>query len=350
MTGKMKAAVFYGPRNIQITDMPIPVPNSNELLIKVKYTGICGSDLHVYKGTSPEPMAANPVLGHELGGEVVETGKDVSGFKPGDRVGVEPLIGCGRCGYCAEGKYHLCSKLELIGMERKGGFAEYVVVPKDKAYILPEFISYQEAALLDSLAVGVHTINRTAVTIGSTAVLFGCGTMGLLLLQLVRIAGANRIFAVDLNDAHLAIAREVGATETINPRHKDPVKYILDATSNSGVDFTFESVGGTAPTFVQSLEVIRKGGTMSFQGIFSEEMPVSLWKILSKEVNILPAWSYARWGNVSEYALALNIMASDKIITKPILSKEFSLLEISNAFEDALKGNSIKTLINCSIN
>jgi 2-desacetyl-2-hydroxyethyl bacteriochlorophyllide A dehydrogenase len=349
MTEKMKAAVFYGPRNIQINEIPVPKPNEDEVLIKVKYTGICGSDLHVYKGTSPEPMAPNPVLGHELGGEVVETGKNVTEFKPGDRVGVEPLIGCGRCAYCLEGKYHLCSKLQLIGMERQGGFAEYAVAPKDKAYILPDFITYQEAALLDSLAVGVHTINRAGVTLGSTAALFGCGTMGLLLLQLISLAGASRIIAVDLNDAHLVIARKVGATETINPVKTDPVQYILNATANGGGDFTFESVGGTAPTFSQSLKVVRKGGSMSFQGIFSENMPVSLWEILSKEVNILPAWSYARWGNISEYALALNIMASGKIITKQILSKEFSLLDISDAFEDALKGDSIKTLINCSI-
>ncbi|MDI6871102.1 MAG: galactitol-1-phosphate 5-dehydrogenase [Bacillota bacterium] len=329
----MKAAVLHGPRELRVEERPRPAPGKGEVLLRVGATGVCGSDLHVVNGVSPEPMAPNPVLGHETMGTVVAVGEGVQAFQPGQRVGVEPLIGCGQCDFCRSGNYHLCTRLELIGMERLGGFAEYLVAPQDKVFTLPDSVSDEAAAILDCVAVAVHVLNRAPLELGDTVVVLGGGTIGLIIAQLAKARGAARVVVTDLSERRLALAREVGADEAVNAGSQ-PFEE-LKARLGGRVDVVIEAVGGKAPTINQALQLVRPRGTIVFMGIFIEPVPVDLWQALRYEVTIRAAWSYAYHDMKREFATALELAAGGQLKLDPLVTHRFTLDRVAEAFAQA---------------
>jgi L-iditol 2-dehydrogenase len=344
----MKAALFYGPKDIRVQEIEKPKITSKEVLIKVKAAGICGSDIHFYKGEAPIKLDVGTVLGHELSGEVVAIGDEVKSIKIGDRVGVEPLIGCGKCVFCKIGQYHLCKNLKHIGYAYKGGFAEYTKVPQENIYNLPDNVTYEEASLLDSYAVSVHALNRVTVKINDIVVIIGGGTLGITTAQLVKLAGAKKVIVIDLLDEVLQVARKAGIDYILNASKIDVVNEVMKLTDDMGADIVFESVGGEAPTLNQSVQMIKPGGTIGIIGIRNKGS-MDFWSAHTKEINIIFIWSYAKWGINAEFKIALNLLESKKINATPLISYKYTLDKINDAFATALnkkESNAVKVIIN----
>jgi L-iditol 2-dehydrogenase len=329
----MKAAVLYGPKDLRVEERPQPVPREGEVLLRVGVTGVCGSDLHVVNGVSPEPMAPDPVLGHETMGTVVAVGEGVTAFRPGQRLGVEPLIGCGQCDFCRSGNYHLCTKLELIGMERLGGFSEFIVAPQDKVFVLPDNVSDAAASILDCVAVAVHVLNRAPIELGDTVAVMGGGTIGNMIAQLAKARGAAHVVVTDLSEKRLALARQVGIDEAVNAAGEPFAE--LQRRLGGKVDVVIECVGGRARTINQALQLVRPRGTIVFMGIFIEQVPVDLWQALRYEVTIRAAWSYAYHNMKREFATALELAAGGQLKLDELVTHRFPLERISEAFAQA---------------
>lgn len=343
----MKAALFYGPKDIRVQEIEKPKITSKEVLIKVKVAGICGSDLHFYKGEAPIKLDTGTVLGHELSGEVVAIGDEVKSIKIGDRVGVEPLIGCGKCVFCKIGQYHLCKNLKHIGYAYKGGFAEYTKVPQENIYNLPNNVTYEEASLLDCYAVSVHGLNKVRVKINDVVVIIGGGPLGITTAQLVKVAGVKKVILIDLLDKVLQVARKAGIDYTLDASKIDVINEIRKLTDGLGADIVFECVGGKAPTLNQAVQMIKPGGTIGIIGMRNEGS-MDFWSAHQKEIDIRFIWSYAKWGIETEFKIALNLLESKRINAVPLITHKFSLNKINDAFATALnkkESNAVKVSI-----
>ena len=336
LPGTMRAAVLRGPGDVALEELPRPEPGPGEVLVQVRVTGICGSDLHVFKGTSPEPMAPRPVLGHETMGVVAQLGDGVDGLSVGQRVGVEPLVPCGRCDDCRTGRYHLCRRLKLIGMEITGGFAEFLVAPASNCFPLPPQVSDEAASLLDCVAVGVHMVQRAGIVPGDRVLVMGGGTIGLMAAQVARAVGAWEVFVADLSPYRRSLAFRLGLDEAFDAGDPQFVESVLHRTDGLGVDRVIEAVGGRAETIAQALKVVRPGGTVAFAGIFTGPRSVDLWAMLSKEVSLVPAWSYAYWGGRREFQIAIDLLARGVVNAEAVISHRFGLSKIGVALEHAM--------------
>jgi len=335
----MKAAVFYGTRDIRVEEVEIPKIGENDVLVRPKAVGICGSDIHSYK---------NAILGHEISGEVSKTGSNVNQVSVGDRVVVEPLIGCGKCNFCMIGQYHLCKGLKHIGWQYKGGFAEYISVPQEKVFKLPDSVSYEEAALIDCFAVAVHAIHRVNLEINDIVVIFGAGAIGCSVLQLAKVSGVRKIVVVDLNNKMCEVVKVLGADIFVNPKKEDLFKVINDLTNNVGADVVFEGVGGNASTMSDAVKIVKPGGTIGAIGSFAKcpEFDFSLFH--EKEINLLSVWSYAKWEGIPEMKIASNLLAEGRINARNLITHKFSLDDINKAFltaENKEETGAIKVLI-----
>ncbi|MGE5482948.1 MAG: zinc-dependent alcohol dehydrogenase, partial [Bacteroidota bacterium] len=242
MSKTMKAAMCQEPFKIKLLDLPVPEMGPNDVLIRVRATGICGSDLHTFRGV--HPFRKCPViLGHEMAGEVAEVGTSVKGFKPGDRVTMEPQIACGHCDYCRRGLYQLCLSKATIGMDGwQGTLAEYFVCRQDSVHYLPEEVSFEQGATVEPLAVGMHAARRAGVTLGSTVVVLGAGTIGLTAIMAAKAAGATTIFATDVAPFNLEVAAKLGATHQVNTKTQD-LKGEVEKACPGGVDAAIITAG-----------------------------------------------------------------------------------------------------------
>ncbi|MBO3804326.1 MAG: alcohol dehydrogenase catalytic domain-containing protein [Candidatus Brockarchaeota archaeon] len=331
----MKAAIFYGAGDIRIEERPVPRIGPGELLVKIMAAGICGSDLHAYRH-SPKLLEGR-MFGHEYSGEVVEVAKGVEGFSVGDRVGLEPLVGCGRCGYCASGSYHLCPSLWHVP-----GFAEYQKFPKSKAYKLPDHVSFEEASTLDCIAVAVHAAKLSGLRGGETAVVLGAGTIGLLTMQVLKAFGAKAVYETGTHDFQVELARELGADAAINAKKEDLVERIKILTGVEGaggretlrgVDHAFETVGGAKSALEEALRIVRRGGTVTVIG--DPKNPVMLSSFVMREVKVLGSSSYAYYGKEPEFKVALDLLSSGKVNARRIVTHAFPLERIKEAFDVA---------------
>ncbi len=334
----MKAAFFYGGRDIRLATVPDPVPGPGEALVRVKAAGICGSDLHGYR----DPRRVWPGLGipymtgHELAGEIAALGPDVSGLFVGQRVGVEPrhLVGCGRCRWCRRGNYHLCPDL---GTEKgkkvySTGFAEYSLEQANKLYPLPDHVTEVEATLLDVYSCAVHALHLAPVTILQTILIVGAGPIGLTALEVFRLAGVKQAIVCDINDRSLETARRLGADQVINSGKTDPVEAVLDMTHGNGADLVIEAVGGTAPTFASDIKMAGRGSTILVIGGYSGPQSINPEDVHTKEICIRWSWSYALWEGVPEYQICLNLLTAGKLKVQEYITHSFPLDRILEAF------------------
>ena len=284
---KMKAARWHNRNDVRVEELEIPQPKANQIKIEVKYCGICGSDLHEYLGgpifipvDKPHPYTGEKaplVMGHEFSGEVVEVGPEITKFKVGDRVTVEPI----HAKDGLKGKYNLDPNLNFIGLAGGGGgFSEYIVVHEDQAHKLPENVDFEQGALTEPAAVGLYAVRQSRIKAGDTAAVFGCGPIGLLVIDALRAAGASRIYAVELSPERQAKAKELGAI-IVDPAKEDAVESIRKQT-NGGVNVSFE-VTGVPVVLPQALEVAEKGGELVVVSIWEKPATIHPNEIVIQE-------------------------------------------------------------------
>ncbi|VVB62125.1 L-threonine 3-dehydrogenase [uncultured archaeon] len=321
----MKTAVWYGGKDIRIEDTSTPDVEDNEVLVKVHAVAICGSDLHAYKGMSKRRKPPL-VMGHEFSGEIIDIGKKVKRFSDGERVVVEPLISCGKCKPCKIGKTNICEERKLIGLNSSGAFAEYVSVPENKCHKLLNSVSFEEAALAEPLAVAVHAVNITPIEKGDTVLIIGSGTIGLLTMQVARNGKASNIFATDVYDYLLDLAKKFGANMVINTKDDDLFKTI---SSNVGsIDVVFEAVG-LQGTVQQALSIVRCGGCVTLIGMFEDKMELNMLNIAVKEIMIQGSYGYTS----DDFKQALKLIASGKVKVKQLITHVLPLDDITKGFE-----------------
>jgi 2-desacetyl-2-hydroxyethyl bacteriochlorophyllide A dehydrogenase len=336
----MRTALFYGGTDIRVEERAVEEPGPGEVLVRVRSAGICGSDLHGYRGESPWPREAPWRDGHELAGEIVAMGQGVSELSPGQRVGIEPehLIGCGRCEWCRSGDSHLCeSRGRRDGeMHRSRGFGEYDVCVASQVHVLPERVALDAAAILDCYACAVHAVRRAPVAPYATVAVIGTGAIGMTTGQVARAVGAARVAMVGTRPAPLEVAKRAGAADVgFAGLDGDPVGALLEDTGGRGADVVFETVGGTAPTLGQAVRMARRGGVICILGVYTGPPELDVATAYAKELTILWSNSYSTWNGVSEYAIALGMLAAGKLLAEPLITHHFPLSRIGDAFAAA---------------
>jgi len=287
--------------------------------------------VHGYDGSTGRRIPPI-VMGHEAAGIVEAVGSKVSGFRKGDRVTFDSTVYCGRCFYCARGQVNLCEQREVIGVStplfrRMGAFAEYVAVPARIAYALPESMPFAHAALIEAASVAVHGAALTPLQPGDTAVVVGAGMIGLLTLQAVRQAGAERVFVVDVDDTRLELARRLGATETLNSKHANVVGEIQKRTAGRGADIAIECVGITDAIGL-AVETVRKGGAVTLVGNVAPKIELALQSVVSRQIRLQGSCASS-----GEYPECIDLMASGKIQVEPLVSARAPLQEGARWFE-----------------
>jgi 2-desacetyl-2-hydroxyethyl bacteriochlorophyllide A dehydrogenase len=330
----MRAAVLVAPGTLEVRDVPEPELGPGEVLVKNTVSGICGSDLHLYSGSLPRlmPRILGNVLGHELCGEVVATAPDVTRVAVGDRVAIEPLLACDRCVDCQVGDYHLCPELQHIGIGWSGGFGQYSKAPEKNVFPLPDHVSYEDASLLDCLAVGVHAIHVTGIHTGSTVLVLGGGTIGIATAQAAKWAGASLVAIATRSQLGREFALATGADVAIDSTREDVGARLRELTNGRGPDVVFDAVGGHQRYVQRAMEIVRRGGKIGVLGVFPEQ-PVTLTPAyLINELAIVACFSYAKWDGVPEFQIALDGLASGKLAGRGYITDRFPLDEIAHAF------------------
>ncbi len=311
MGNALKAAVFRGVRKIDITDVPKPEPDANEVLVKVKYCGICGSDVGSYKtGTYEEGL----VIGHEFSGEIVKLGQGVAGWKLGDRIvgnGVRP---CGRCYFCHHNRPSLCDNVQMCGVSFDGAFAEFVKVPSDILYRIPDSVSDEEATLVDPLSNCIHAVRHSALQLGDRVLIVGAGPIGLLMLQCVKLAGASAVYVSEVSDKRRGMAEKLGATASYDPSRENLYVKMDEVTAGRGPDVLFECAG-TPHTLREAVTLVRKGGQVFVISICEEHVEADFMTPVLNELDI--RGSYCGY---EEYPQAIDMIAKKRVDVKSLIS------------------------------
>ncbi len=335
---KMNAAVLTEYKKVEWKSVDIPEISGNEVLVKVGYACICGSDQHVFLGEF-HPRTVLPLIqGHEFAGVIVETGPDVKNFKPGDRVAVDPIIWCGHCPACKRHHYPACSALKLVGIDLDGGFSEFMKVPESMLYRVTDKISDKHAALVEVLSIGFHACNRAKVCAGDKIVIWGAGKVGQSILQAVRTKTQNTVIMVDILDERLAIAKNAYSDiHIVNAAKINAVEKIKELTGGEGVDIAFEAVGhakdiaGVVNPVRGCIQSIRGAGIICVLGLSSEPSPIVMKELIWKEGIIMT--SRVSHGEFAETIENMNMgtLKPDAIVTDILhpsqTQKAFEMLE-----------------------
>ncbi len=326
----MKALLLSQYRQLEIADIPIPAPARDELLVRVAACGICGSDVHGYDGSTGRRIPPL-VMGHEAAGTVAEIGAGVNGFTKGDRVTFDSTVYCGECNNCQRGDMNLCDRRQVLGVScgdyrRNGAFAEFVVVPARIVHRLPDNLSFSEAALLEAVAVALHAVSLAPIQPGSTALVVGAGTIGLLVQQALAVAGCTPVFVSDVDATRLKLSASLGAT-TILGSGADLVNEILRLTSGKGVDIAVEAVG-LDQTVTTAINATRKGGSVVLVGNVSPEVTLPLQTVVTRQIRLQGSCASA-----GEYPRAIELMSTGKINVKPLISAVAPLTDGPQWFE-----------------
>ena len=331
----MKAAVLTEYKRIEWMDVEKPECRPGEVLVKVSYACICGSDQHIFKGEFHPRTRTPMIMGHEFAGTISEVGTGVTGFSPGEKVAPDPIIWCGECPACERGHYPACTSLKLIGVDLDGGFTQYISLPPSMLYKVPDTVPDEHAALVEVLSIGFHAKNRAGVKAGDTLAIWGSGKVGLSILEAVRTVTDAPVFMVDIIDERLAIGAEhYDKVIPINPQKEDPVARIMKETDGRGVDIAFEAVGHAQevenvvnPVWA-CVRSIRGAGTVCVLGLGSEPEPVVYKELIWKEGRIVSS-------RVSHGEFAETIGHLSKKTLKPdaLISQKLPASRADEAFE-----------------
>ena len=339
----MKAAFIDKIDSIKFIETDAPnIKNDNEVLIRVVITGICGSEIHAFHGK--HPYRVPPVIsGHELAGIIEEVGNKVINFKIGDRVTVEPHYGCGKCDDCLQGDYNVCIDKKVLGTPYwQGSFGEYIVVPEQTIVKLPDNVSFEQGALIEPIAVGVHAVRTVNTSLGDTVAILGAGPIGLGIYLAAKCAGATKIFITDASDFNLEIARKVGCKYTINPLKESTVDIILKETNGLGVDKVFLGVG-VESVLNDALRICKRKGAISEVALFGTQPKIESHYLQNREIKLQGSSMYTK----KDFQISIDAISEGIFDTTLFVSKVMPIEEVEQAMEivDKKTENVIKVLL-----
>ncbi|MDR2179551.1 MAG: NAD(P)-dependent alcohol dehydrogenase [Synergistaceae bacterium] len=325
-----KAAFMTGIGQIEIREIPMPVAKEDEVVVKLEYVGICGSDVHYfeYGRIGDFVVKGDFILGHECAGTVTEVGKKVTRLKAGDRVALEPGATCGECEFCTTGRYNLCPDVEFLATPPYHGcFENYIAFPAKLAFKLPDGLSTREGALIEPLAVGFEAASVAGVTLGSSVAILGAGCIGLMALLASKARGATDITVVDVIQKRLDKALELGATRVIDASQADATKALLAATGGKGADIVMETAGSVRTT-QQTPFVVKRGGVIVLVGMAPEDViPFNFAKLMGQVASLRTIFRYK-----NQYPAAIEAVSSGLIDVSGIVTDEFNFSDIAKAF------------------
>jgi L-iditol 2-dehydrogenase len=327
----MKALVFRGPGSMPLEDRPDPHPGPGEVVVAIRASGICGSDVHGFGGSTGR-RRIGVAMGHEAAGDVLETGTGVTA-RAGDRVVLRSILACGTCDRCRHGQPNICLERQGMGMHFDGGYAERIVVPEGVIRALPDALDYEDGAIVEPLAVAMHAVNITPLALMDTVVIVGAGPIGLLTLLAARRRGAGSVIVTDRDAHRLDMARALGADETIDVGRADPVAAVEAATGGRGADAVFEAVG-IAATVAQSIAVARPGGHVTWVGNSAPEIGLPMQQLVTRELTVRGSYGF-----VDEFEQAIDAIATGRIDARPIIECVAPLEEGEELFRRLLAGS-----------
>ncbi|MBM4084045.1 MAG: galactitol-1-phosphate 5-dehydrogenase [Planctomycetes bacterium] len=327
----MKALVLKEYGRFVLDDVPVPDVAANEALVKVKACGICGSDVHGMDGSTGRRRPPI-VMGHEAAGVIAQVGPGVRGWKEGERVTFDSTVYCGECWFCRRGDVNLCDNRRVLGVScdeyrRHGAFAEYVAVPQHILYRLPDGVSFEQAAMIEPLAVAVHGVNLARIKLNDTVVAVGTGIIGLLALQAARVVGAGKIIAVDLETEKLDTARRLGADVGLKADACNVAEEVKKLSDGRGADVALEAVG-IAPTVKTGVQCLRKGGTLVLIGNLSPTVELPLQTCVTRQVTLIGSCAF-----VHDYPACIELIAQRKVNVDALISAVAPLAEGPRWFE-----------------
>lgn len=341
------ASVLHEEKEIRYEEIPEAVCGPKDVRVKVMATGICGSDIHKLQTTFKYPLPA--VMGHELSGEIIEIGSEVTTTEIGKRVVVMPLVPCRNCDHCEKGQYGMCEQYQMLGSHFQGGFAENLVIDERNVLDIGD-MDFEEGAMLEPLAVAMHGVMNIKPVLGEIAVVFGVGMIGLMVIQCLKESGIKNIIAVDIVDEKLEVARQLGCTQTINSLNEDLKEKVLEYTGGNGADIALECAGSKI-TQEQCLLVTRKQGKVGYLGIAYSDVTLreeAFENIFRRELTLKGFWNaYSAPFPGKEWTDSISLVNSGDIILKPLISHRYPLDQVKEAFDMILnrKENYTKVMI-----
>lgn len=338
----MRTARYTGDRHIELIDVPTPRPAAGEVLLDVKCCGICGSDLHHYRGEWKRGEYAG---GHEFGGVVVEVGDGIEGFAVGDRVCVECFSHCGQCRYCVTGHYNLCDSRQYVGGRAPSGLGELAAVCASSLYKIPDTMSFEDAALVEPLAVSYRAFALTGASHRDTIAVLGSGTIGLLATASAKAAGVGRIIATAKYPAQAEMARDLGANDVVMTSD-NVVETVRAITGSNGADAVVETIA-TADNFNHALSIARRRGTVVLVGGYWKPLEVDLRQIIGKEIQIRGSACYGVTAQATDFEWSIRLISGGQVPVSKLVTHRFPLDEIASAFAtaDDKTSGAVKVLI-----
>jgi len=347
----MKAAIYYGPGDIRVENISDPKLGADGIVIQVKASGICGSDIHPYRVSGL--IEPGLIMGHEFSGDVIEVGANVAEIKNGDRVTAASVQPCGQCHWCQKQQTHRCSNMKVLGVHIPGAFAEYISIPlallNQTVFLLPDEISYEDGATIEPLSLAEHIVERTEPTTEDTVVILGMGMIGQCTLQTFRAVGVSKIIVTEVGKKRLEVAKAMGADVVLDAAEEDPVQRVREATSGTGADIVVECAG-MAITFQQATEMVRGSLQQAFEtvrpdgkimlvGIYEQPTQWLPNSVIRKSARMIGCYA-------GRFPPAIELLKAGKVNTRPLVTHEYPLDKVSTAFEAQSKTDeSIKVLI-----
>lgn len=329
----MRALVYEGAWQMPLRDVPEPVPGKGEVVIAVHSVGICGSDVHGFKGTTGRrkpPM----IMGHEFSGRVHAMGEGVEDLHIGQRVTATPLLTCGHCANCLAGMPNICQNRIGLGVTLNGAYADYVKVTRKMVFPIPDEMNWQQGALVEPLAVGMRAVNLTSFPLDATVFIIGAGTIGLMAIAAARLRGAGRILVADLSDHRLEMARKFGADVIIHSGRKDALDVVKACTGGAGADAVIEAVG-VSSTARLSLFAARNGGFVTWIGNSEPEVTINMQQIVTRELRLQGSYGFNQ-----EFEQSIGMIQSGRVDPTGLVEKVASLEEGPQLVRDLAEGKS----------
>jgi 2-desacetyl-2-hydroxyethyl bacteriochlorophyllide A dehydrogenase len=346
----MKAGILYNDKDIRLGEAPEPRIRPNEVLVESGYSGICGTDLHIYRGEFHDRVKFPAILGHEFGGIIREVGSAVEGYSEGDRVVVDPIISCHSCPTCLTGHINACRTLKLLGVDLDGGMGKYVAVPASHLYPLPDAIPMAYAPMIEMFSLGLHVLSRGQVELGERVAILGAGKLGLAILDVLchSVDPALTLIA-DLQPFRLETARKLGVDYAIDITKEDPVARAMELTDGVGLDCVIEAVGhyhlveGQEAPLAQAVKMIRSGGRVVTAGMGEQHSSVHFKTLVLKEAQII-----ASRVTLGEFPRAIRLLAKGLLHPELLVTHQMALSEITAAFDkvDQESPDTIKVVLN----
>ncbi|MDA8211580.1 MAG: zinc-binding dehydrogenase [Clostridia bacterium] len=338
----MKAAVFYGPNQaLKVEEVPTPQIGSGEILVKVSACGLCHTDLHYIDHGVPTFKKPPLILGHEISGTVAEVASDVTTFKVGDRVLLPAVMSCGVCSFCRSGRENICASMKMFGNDVDGGYAEYVKAPAKDAFNLPEEIPLIEGCIIaDAITTPFHAVkNRAQVKPGDSVVVFGCGGVGLNMVQVANAVGGS-VIAIDLSEPKLEMAKKLGAVATINAKEVPDVAKAVRKLTGGGADIACECIGNPK-TMEIAFNTLRTGGRFVIVGYTEHSMNLNASRVMYREMEVVGSLGC----RPVDYPKVIELARTGKIQVAPMVSKRFSLDQINEGFDYLRSGEGFRSVI-----